>query len=79
MATYTFHDLKYDVERQSTLSAVRALFVLARHDIESKVLYEPIAIEHNGKRYTKEDIVRLTEYKHGYLVKVLLPDEEAAA
>ena len=78
MAVYTFRDLTHDIERESTIRAVRALFVLARHDIESKVLYEPIAIEHNGRRYTKADIVRLTEYKHGHLVKVFLPDGEAA-
>lgn len=77
MATYTFHDLAHDTVRTSCLTSIRAILVLARYDIESHIM-EPIEVRHEGKVLTKEDILRLTEYKHGENVRVLLPDGEAA-
>jgi len=78
MAIYTFRDCAHGIELQSSLRALRALFILARHDIESAVLYEPISIQHNGVRYDREDILRLTTYERGKNVRVLLPESEAA-
>ncbi len=77
MATYTFHDLTHGTVRESSLTGIRAILVLARHDIESRIM-DPISIEHEGQVLIKSDILRLTTYKQGENVKVLLPDEEAA-
>jgi hypothetical protein len=40
-------------------------------------VYEPIEIVHRGRMYTREDIVRLTEYEPGKNVRVLLPEDAA--
>jgi hypothetical protein len=77
MALYRYRDVQHNSIATSILQSVRATFVLARHDLESKLVYEPIEIVDRGRTYTVGDIIRLTEYEQGQNVRVLLPEEAA--